>query len=177
MPDSWGFGTVRFLTAEGCQKYYEETQNGIEIPGENDKKTIVLVERTEGPNSTNDVMRACASGDATRCVRAVGADDGWDATLLMKLARGQGKMKRELDTIKRGQTSRGVSFSAPRTHLRIILKFPEKYNYVEFRFANIYHALSFKRQLMNEEDWEHCTINYAPDPCEVACGVHDKDGE
>lgn len=156
LPEGSDFGTVRFLTAEGCQKYYEATQNGIEILGENDKKMVVIVERTEGPNSTNDVMRACAEGDATRCVRTVGADDGWNDALLMKLAHGQDKIKRELDIIQRGQTSRG-------------------YNYIEFRFANIYHALSFKRELMNEEDWEHCTINYAPDPCEVACGVHYQD--
>lgn len=114
MPDNSGFGTVRFLTAEGCQKYYEATQNGIEVSGEKDQKMIVLVERTEGPNSTNDVMRACAEGDATRCVRAVGADDEWTDMLLLKLARGQDKIKRELDTIKHGKTSRGVSFSRPR---------------------------------------------------------------
>ncbi|KAF2852637.1 hypothetical protein T440DRAFT_32497 [Plenodomus tracheiphilus IPT5] len=161
MPDTsgFGFGMVRFLTPEGCQKYYEATQNGIEIPGtDKDKKTVVLVERTEGPNSTNDVMRACAEGDASRCVRAVGADDEWTDILLMKLGRGKEKVKREVDTIKRGKTARG-------------------HNYVEFRFANIYHALGFKRELIADEEWEHCTIGYAADPCEVAHGVHFKDAE
>jgi hypothetical protein len=47
--------------------------------------------------------------------------------------------------------------------------------YIEFRFSNIYHALNFKRSLMGDEDWEHCTIGYAPDPCETACGIHFKD--
>jgi protein-S-isoprenylcysteine O-methyltransferase len=28
---------------------------------------------------------------------------------------------------------------------------------------------------MEEEDWEHCTIGYGPDPCELAKGVHVKD--
>ena len=47
--------------------------------------------------------------------------------------------------------------------------------YVEFRFSNIYHALNFKRELMDNDDWEHCSIGYAPDPCELADGVHYKD--
>jgi hypothetical protein len=47
--------------------------------------------------------------------------------------------------------------------------------YIEFRFANIYHALTFKRQLMDDPEWEHCTIAYASDPCETANGVHFKD--
>ena len=46
---------------------------------------------------------------------------------------------------------------------------------MEFRFSNIYHALNFKRELMDNDDWEHCSIGYAPDPCELADGVHYKD--
>ena len=51
--------------------------------------------------------------------------------------------------------------------------------YIEFRFSNIYHALTFKRSLVTDEDWEHCTIGYAPDPCETARGIHltDEDDE
>lgn len=47
-----------------------------------------------------------------------------------------------------------------------------QYDYVEFRFASIYHALNFKRELLDDEDWEHCNIVSAPDPCELATGVH-----
>ena len=28
---------------------------------------------------------------------------------------------------------------------------------------------------MNDQDWEHCTFAYAPDPCQLASGVHEKD--
>ena len=28
---------------------------------------------------------------------------------------------------------------------------------------------------MDDEEWEHCSIGYAPDPCELARGVHSKD--
>jgi protein-S-isoprenylcysteine O-methyltransferase len=111
----------------------------------------------EGPNSTNDVIRNCIEGDASRCIRAVGGTD-YNDMMLMKLACGKDKSKRELDRIKRGKTARG-------------------YEFVEFRFANIYHALNFKREIMDDEDWEHCTISYAPDPCELARGVHYKDAD
>jgi hypothetical protein len=55
-----------------------------------------------------------------------------------------------------------------------VLTWLQRY-YIEFRFASIYHSLEFKRELTTEEDWEHCTISYAPDPCEVADGIHLED--
>lgn len=109
------FALVKFLTAEACQKYFKDTENGIEIGG--DKKAVVFVERTAGPNSVNDVIRNCAEGDASRCVRAVGADDDWSDLALMSIARGNGQMKREVDRIKRGKTARGVSGSTSPSHL------------------------------------------------------------
>ncbi|KAI5380798.1 hypothetical protein J4E82_000756 [Alternaria postmessia] len=145
---------VKFLTPEACEKYHKATANGIEIVGDI-KKAVVFVEKAEGPNSINDVIRNCIDGDASRCVRAIGADEDSDA-VLMKLARGKGVNKRDVDRIKSGKTARGHS-------------------YVEFRFSNIYHALNFKRELMDNDDWEHCSIGYAPDPCELANGAHYKD--
>ncbi|KAF1847468.1 uncharacterized protein K460DRAFT_275532 [Cucurbitaria berberidis CBS 394.84] len=156
MPETGSnFALVKFLTPDACQKYFEATENGIEVAG--DKKTVIFVERTAGPNSINDVIRNCIEGDASRCVRAVlGVGDEWSDTKLMEIACGKGQNKREVDRIKRGKTTRD-------------------YNFVEFRFASIFHALNFKRQLMGNEEFEHCTIGYAPDPCETACGVHYKD--
>ncbi|KAF2026958.1 hypothetical protein EK21DRAFT_34283, partial [Setomelanomma holmii] len=147
---------VRFLTPEACDNYFKATENGIEIQGQGDKKTVVFVEKQPAPSSINDVMRNCTDGDASRCVRAIDAEEDWSDMLLMKLAKGKGASKREVDRIKRGKTARG--------------RF-----YIEFRFANIYHALNFKRQLMEDPDWEHCTIAYATDPCETARSVHYKD--
>ncbi|KAJ4298156.1 hypothetical protein N0V90_006055 [Kalmusia sp. IMI 367209] len=148
-----GHAIVRFLTPEACSKYFEATENGITVPGQKD---IIFVEKAPGPNSTNDVVRSCTEGDASRCIRAYDADEDWSDVMLLRLARGKGQSKREVDRIKRGKTAKGRSF-------------------VEFRFANIYNALQFKRQLMDDEEWEHCMIAYAPDPCEIAQGVHIKD--
>lgn len=174
MPEAGSdFALVRFLTPEACQKYYEATENGIEVAG--DKKGVVFVERTAGPNSINDVIRNCIEGDATRCVRAVGVDEDWSDMALMKLARGKGQTKREVDRIKRGKTPKGVSLPVTphitRGHTLMLIQ----HNLVEFRFANIYHALGFKRQLTDDDDFQPCTIGYAPDPCETARGVHYKD--
>lgn len=98
---------VKFLTPEACEKYHKATANGIEIVGDI-KKAVVFVEKAEGPNSINDVIRNCIDGDASRCVRAIGADEDSDA-VLMKLARGKGVNKRDVDRIKSGKTARGVS--------------------------------------------------------------------
>ncbi|KAF2126246.1 hypothetical protein P153DRAFT_323456 [Dothidotthia symphoricarpi CBS 119687] len=148
------YALVRFLTPEGCDKYFKATENGIEIAG--DKKAVVFVEKQPGPTSINDVIQNCIDNDMTRCVRVYEADDSWSDMVLMKLARGKGVGKRDVDRIKRGKTARGRP-------------------YIEFRFANIYHALNFSRQLGSDDDWEHCSIVYAPDPCETARGIHYKD--
>ncbi|KAF2270322.1 hypothetical protein CC78DRAFT_539549 [Lojkania enalia] len=147
--------TVKFLTAEACQKYYDATGSGVKVPVDG-KKFVVLVERQPAPNSTTEVIRNCIEGDASRCVRVLDADEDWADAALKKLAEGTGKVKRELDCIKRGRTAR------------------ERY-YIEFRFSNIRHALNFKQAIMDDVDWESSTITYGQDPCEAANGVHFED--
>lgn len=103
------FAVVRFLTPEACEKYFKATENGIEIEG--DKKAVIFVEKQPGPSSINDVVRNCTEGEATRCVRALDAEEDWSDHLLMRLARGKDRVKREVDCIKQGKTARGVSRS------------------------------------------------------------------
>lgn len=164
---------VKFLTPEACQAYLNATKNGIEIQGDT-TKFIIFVDKQPGPNSINDVIQNCIDGDASRCVRATGADDDWSDAALLKLARGKEKSKREVDRIVQGKTTRKVrtSLVLTDTHANRI-----QHHYIEFRFGNIYHALSFKRYLMDDEEWEHCSVSYAPDPCELARGVHYKDAD
>lgn len=97
---------VKFFTSEECDKYFAATANGIVIPG---TKIVVSVDKSDGPNSVNDMLAACEKGDATRAVRAYDADDDWGDIMLLKIARGNSSQsKREVDTIKRGTTARGV---------------------------------------------------------------------
>ncbi|OCK77175.1 hypothetical protein K432DRAFT_384903 [Lepidopterella palustris CBS 459.81] len=138
---------VRFMTAEGFEKYFEGTANGVQIPGE---KCSIFVDRGPGPNSVNDLLQTLIEAGATRCIRCVDADEDWKESTLFRIARGK---NREVDKIVKGETEKGRTF-------------------IEFRFANIYNALSFKHEIQNDEDWEYCTVSYAPDPCEVATGTH-----
>lgn len=97
---------VKFLAAEACDTYFKATRNGVSIPG---KRDIVYIEKEPGPNSTNDVIRNCIDGGATRCIRALDADADWTVVALTRLASGKGNMKREIDQIKQGKTPEGVS--------------------------------------------------------------------
>lgn len=188
---------VKFLTAEACQKYFEETEKGV-VFGSGEKKTVVFVEKSVSPNSSNKFIDAAVRDGATRCVQAIGADESLSETFLMELARGKAQRKREMDRIRHGTTSSGVShferswnsffsFHSLLFHfLRFSLKtctmlkltlLSHQFHYIEFRFANITDSISFLRDLRNKEAWEHCYIKYAPDPCELAKGVHFEDTE
>jgi hypothetical protein len=98
---------VKFLTPAACEKYLKDAANGIEVAGDI-SNAVVFVDKGAGPNSINDVIQNCIDGDASRCVRAIGAEEE-NSMVLMKLARGRSQIKREVDTIKRGKTARGVS--------------------------------------------------------------------
>src|SRR5690242_17796114 len=99
---------VTFLTPEACQTYLDATENGIEVQG-GPKSTVVFVDKQPAPNSINDVIQNCIDGDASRCIRATGADDDWSDGALFMLARGKQQIPRDVDRIKQGKTARGVS--------------------------------------------------------------------
>ncbi|KAF2003116.1 hypothetical protein P154DRAFT_520460 [Amniculicola lignicola CBS 123094] len=142
---------ARFFTAESCQKFFEDTANGIEVPGKN--RLVIFVDQAPGPHSVNDVLQASIERHETRCVCALQASTHWKDEELRKLAEGKNKLKRQIDVIKRGKNFKGV-------------------NYIEFRFTNLVHALNFSRELRENEEWEECVISFAEDPCEIANGVH-----
>lgn len=41
-----------------------------------------------------------------------------------------------------------------------------------FRFTNIADAVTFRGQILRDEDWEMCNIQFMDDPVETATGVH-----
>ncbi|PVI04599.1 hypothetical protein DM02DRAFT_168034 [Periconia macrospinosa] len=154
--DGSGCGVVRFLTPEACEAYFDATANGIKLPG--DSGSLVFVEQKPGVNSTNDTLNNAATNNITRCVRALDADKDWNAYALMGLARGPDKRKREVDVILSGVDS-------------------NKRFYFDFRFANIYDAINFRRSLTVDEDWEMCKLIHVSDPCATAQGPHFNDVE
>lgn len=109
MPESGSnIAIVKFMTPEACQTYLDATENGIEIQGDT-KKTVIFVDRQPEPNSINDTIQNCIDNDASRCIRASGADEDWSNHMLFTLARGKQQPPRVVDCVKQGKTERGVS--------------------------------------------------------------------
>ena len=109
MPESGSnIAIVKFMTPEACQAYLDATENGIEIQGDA-KKTVIFVDRQPEPNSINDAIQNCIDNDASRCIRASGADDNWTNQMLFTLARGKQQPPRVVDCVKQGKTKSGVS--------------------------------------------------------------------
>ncbi|KAF9637914.1 hypothetical protein BFW01_g8810 [Lasiodiplodia theobromae] len=140
------YAWILFMRGQDCEKYYSDTANGIEHP---DGNRTIWVELGEAV-SVNETLRGFYDAGHTRCVRAVGADEDWGETALVKLASAK---KRKLERIVNGANPKG---------LRVI----------EFRFTNIVDAGRFKVELQNDIDWEHCNIYFGTDPCETNTGVH-----
>jgi hypothetical protein len=109
MPQSGSnIAVLKFMTPEACQAYLDATENGIEIQGDT-KKTFIFVDRQPAPNSIPDVIQNCIDSNASRCIRASGADEDWSNHILFNLARGMQQPPRDVDCIKQGKTERGVS--------------------------------------------------------------------
>jgi hypothetical protein len=43
---------------------------------------------------------------------------------------------------------------------------------VIFRFTNIADAVGFRHQLLRDDEWEMCNVQFMVDPVETATGVH-----
>jgi len=162
------------MTGEACEAYFKSTSNGIKVPG--DENTLVLVDLHPAPNSVNDLLGRMIEGGNTRCVRALGADEEWSDAQLKTIIRANLRTP-ELDKIVRGRTtddtvsvicSESPSMGTP----KLTVEQPPRF-YIEFRFGNIFNALTFKHFLENDPDWEQCDIHYAKDPCDAPPGVHE----
>ncbi|KAF2085236.1 hypothetical protein K490DRAFT_67885, partial [Saccharata proteae CBS 121410] len=142
------FAWVTFMRGEDCAKYYMDTSNGIEYPGQPDR--TVWVEMGD-PLPVGEMIRGFYDSDFSRCVRAVGVDADWKESTLNYLAAGT---NRKVEKVILGANPVG--------QLRV----------VEFRFTNIQDAVRFKMELDHDIDWEHCTVYYSPDTCEQNSAVH-----
>jgi hypothetical protein len=92
---------VKFLTAEACKRYFQDTKNGVKgvIRG---KEVEIHVEGTRGPNSQNHTIEQWAKDpDTSRCIYANGVEVDLSEHTILKLAEGSNKNKRKIDIIKR----------------------------------------------------------------------------
>ena len=95
---------IRFMNGDSCQRFIAATANGIKMPRQD---RIIFVDRDPSPNSSNDLLRGLIDMGATRCIRAVGADEDWPENSLLSVARGRGKA-RAVDRIVQGKDRNGV---------------------------------------------------------------------
>ncbi|KAI9803223.1 MAG: hypothetical protein M1825_002014 [Sarcosagium campestre] len=138
--------TIYFLRHDECMRYYHETSNGIVVPelrGPNGKDYTLFVDLGKETDIVGSVLKELIDSGATRCVRAVDADEHWTQAELEKIAG------------LRGRRVEGVEITRTQSGRRI----------VTFRFCNVQDGSRFKGALERDVEWEHCNIHYAPDPC------------
>lgn len=88
---------------EDCEKYYNATCNGVDIPGQAERFALVkLADRNE---AAHEFLRGLIAVGATRCIRAIGVSSAFGMTALSKLALGG---KREVERIVNGVNPKGV---------------------------------------------------------------------
>ncbi|KAE8376090.1 cryptococcal mannosyltransferase 1-domain-containing protein [Aspergillus bertholletiae] len=139
---------VLFCEHEACKAFYDKYPNGIDLDKE--RKVTVFVEMGREVDVVSSQLSFSLSTGATRVVRAVGVD--LDVTM--------------------GQLS-GLATSNHRKVEKILDSYvPGEARNVFFRFCSINDAVCFRAVLVRNESWEHCNIQYAADPCELATGYH-----
>ncbi|KAL2000905.1 hypothetical protein VTN02DRAFT_2474 [Thermoascus thermophilus] len=139
---------VLFCSAEACKTYYDKYPNGIVLS--RDTKQVVFVDMGKDVDVVSSQLSLSLGMGATRVVRVVGVDMHISMDDLLKVASsGPRKVEKILDSYAPGES-------------RI----------VQVRFCSIDDAVRFRSVLVRDENWEHCNINFAPDPCETATGIH-----
>lgn len=143
--------SVTFLNADDCRNYYNATANGIKYG----QSHVADVRLSNEVDVIGGRLQALIDKEATRCVRAVGklSEEQSKQHLLETMARGRMTRERKVERILKEKNARGVDS-------------------VTWRFCDIRDAETFTTELRRDENWEHCNIHYAPDPCALAKGVH-----
>ena len=99
--------SVRFVHAEHCKLYYDQTANGIVYKKDiNNRELVVFVELAKDVDIVGGMLQVWIEQGATRCVRAVGVEKDWTIYGLKKLAERKG---RKLEGVTDKTNSHGAS--------------------------------------------------------------------
>jgi len=162
-----GVAYVRFTSGDACDKYCEKYQNGLAFRYRGRSYTVFVDKCTE-VDIISGMLQGYLDCGASRCVRAIGADEDWGMGALKKLAEGKsrkGKVENITDVYRNG-----VSRATRALFIRLADSL--QIRTIVFRFTSISEAVTFKAMLTRDEDWEACNVQFAADPCEKAGGVH-----
>ncbi|RAL05095.1 uncharacterized protein BO80DRAFT_452026 [Aspergillus ibericus CBS 121593] len=143
-----GTAHILFCSPEACQAFHEQYPEKINIDRE--RALTVSVEMGKDVDVVSSQLEFYLSVGSTRAVRAVGVDMETSMGQLYKIASDNGrKVEKIVDVFVPGVTRSVV-----------------------FRFCSIEDAVRFRSVLVRHADWEQCNVQYAPDPCELATGLH-----
>ncbi|OXV09850.1 hypothetical protein Egran_02385 [Elaphomyces granulatus] len=135
-----GDAHVLFCDATACKAYYDKYPNGI--PLGRDGRNVVFVDLGREVDVMSSQLSNYLSAGASRVVRAVGLELNLSTEQLFDLASASHrKVEKIIDTYV-----------------------PQESRVVHFRFCSIDDAVRFKAAIVRDDDWEHCNIQFAPDP-------------
>ncbi|ERF71606.1 hypothetical protein EPUS_00595 [Endocarpon pusillum Z07020] len=141
---------VTFVDADACDAFFDAHPNGLVFKNPKTRRNhVVYVAKGQDVDVVSSVLRAYLDCQASRVVRATGADEDWGMGALYKLAESK---NRKVETI--------------------VDTYRDKVRTIIFRFTNIADAVTFRGQLLRDEDWEMCNIQFMDDPVQKATGVH-----
>ncbi len=104
---------IRFMNAEDCMRFYNETSNGLVWQKDSTgRELFVFVELSKDVDVVGGLLQGWILSGVTRCVRAVGVDAEWGMEGLLKIAE---RKNRKVEKIVDGQNPGGVS-----THLTLV---------------------------------------------------------
>ncbi len=98
---------IRFMNAEDCIRFYNETSNGLVWQKDSTgHELFVFVELSKDVDVVGGLLQGWILSGVTRCVRAVGIDAEWGMEGLLKIAE---RKNRKVEKIVDGQNPGGVS--------------------------------------------------------------------
>ena len=102
---------VRFVNAEDCKSYYDQTSNGL-VYGKNNRKEelVVFVQLAKDVEVVGGLLGSWIEQDVSRCVRAIGVEKDWKIDSLKKRAE---EKDRRLEGISDTINPAGVSSLLP----------------------------------------------------------------
>lgn len=99
--------SVRFMDADACTQYYDDTSNGIVYKKDvQNRESVAFVELAKYVNVVGGMLQQWIDNGVTRCVRAVGVDEEWGTDGLKKIAE---RKNRKLEGISDSKNHGGVS--------------------------------------------------------------------
>ncbi|KIW02476.1 uncharacterized protein PV09_06281 [Verruconis gallopava] len=143
---TWAHAT--FLRAEDCEKYLNDTKNGIPWP--DDPARIIVTRPRNLESGELEAIKYMANKGMTRCVRALRVSEEWSSVALARLAKKNG---RHFERLTNGHIETGERI-------------------VDWRFMKISDAVMFMSELSKDDRFQKCDISFARDPCTYANGVH-----